>query len=175
MVRYEESSGHTITISKYRLKEVLSKLGGNIKCRNKNLLNMKKFVEKSDKKFGPALREFLDQGVFITDDSKPIKDEIDWLDKHTRRILARVPHKLIRAFERQFPGQEYMEATDNTWSYGFVLYFDDISDMPDSLLFMRNKDGNDAVDTKSKSMANTSYIARLVKQYPDRFQFGKRF
>ena len=52
------------------------------------------------------------------------------------------------------------------------MYFDDLSEIPNSLLQLKNREGN-SLDFDKKLMRNTSYIWKLVKNYLD-FNFGKR-
>lgn len=169
-VEYKETSSSGSCNNKYRLKYILDNLGVSIKSNSSNLTNMKKYIENSDKKFGPALREFIDGGLFMIDSRAPQLNEVEWLKAHVRRIRAQVPLKLEYSFKRQFPGQTY-EARKDQWAFGFTLFFDEVDDIPASLLSIKNKNDN-SIDLDSKSFSNTSYIARLVKNYPEYFYFG---
>lgn len=98
-------------------------------------------------------------------------DEVGWLRKHVTGIYARFPSKYEKAFKKAFPGAPYT-VDDRTWNYSFGMYFDEIDDIPQALLSLKNKAGN-AVDLEAKRLSNVSYIWRLLKDYPE-FTFGKR-
>ena len=93
------------------------------------------------------------------------------MKRHVTNITARFPRKYERNFIKNFPGAEYT-LSDNSWNYGFTMYFDDLSEIPQSLLNLKNRDGN-TLDFDKKLMRNTSYIWKLVKNYPE-FNFGRR-
>lgn len=97
-------------------------------------------------------------------------DEIEWLKKHVTRISARFPSKYKKAFRKAFPDEPFT-TDDKTWNYSFTMFFDEVDDTPQSLLSIKNKDGN-SVDLARKRMCNVSYIWKLVKDYPE-FHFGK--
>lgn len=99
-----------------------------------------------------------------------VEDEIEWLKKHVTRISARFPSKYKKAFRKAFPDGDFT-IDDKTWNYSFTMFFDEVDDIPQSLLSIKNKDGN-SVDLERKRMCNVSYIWKLVKDYPE-FHFGK--
>ena len=113
----------------------------------------------------------LNEGHFTITDVNIVDDEIEWLKRHVTNITARFPRKYERNFIKNFPGAEYT-LSDNSWNYGFTMYFDDLSEIPQSLLNLKNRDGN-TLDFDKKLMRNTSYIWKLVKNYPE-FNFGRR-
>lgn len=113
----------------------------------------------------------MDNGNFNIVDVPVYETEIDWLDKHVTNIVARIPKKYERSFKKNFPGDEYV-IVDNMWTYSFYMQFDDVSDIPVTLLVFQNSNGN-SIDLDHKIMHNTSYIWKLVSNYPQ-FKFGKR-
>lgn len=131
-----------------------------IKCNKQNL----------EEEFHNFL-ENLDEGKFNIKDVNIYDDEIEWLNEHVTNITARFPQKYAKNFLKNFPGAEYTIG-ENSWNYSFTMYFDDLSNVPDSLLELKNRDGN-SLDFDKKLMRNTSYIWKLVKTYPQ-FSFGKR-
>lgn len=170
-VNLSGSNGRTRTL---KLRHLLQQLGQAYKTRSKFLLDLKEYVDKSSEKFGNTVRKFLNEGIVVSDlDSVNINtDEIEWLSKHVRKIRALVPTKMLYIFNKNFPDQ-ICESRDNQWSFGFTLFFDEVEDIPNTLLTLKNKNGN-TIDLDKKSFSNTSYIWKLVKTYPDMFSFGKR-
>ena len=131
-----------------------------------------KAIKEHDDQIFHDFMEKLDDGKFTIHDVNIEDDEIEWLDKHVTNITARFPKKYEKNFKKNFPDAEYTLASDTTWNYGFTMYFDDLTNVPDSLLNLKNNNGN-TLDFDKKLMRNTSYIWKLVKTYPQ-FSFGRR-
>lgn len=131
----------------------------------------KSIRENNDKLFHDFL-ENLDDGKFNIQDVVIEDDEVAWLEKHVTNIIARFPKKYERNFKQSFPDAEYTLAPSTTWNYGFTMYFDDLTNVPESLLTVKNNNGN-TLDFDKKLMRNTSYIWKLVKTHPQ-FSFGRR-
>ena len=159
------------------LRELLTyiHIGNHYKSQSKKIKNLaSNYVKCSKTNNAEEFHKFLDdlnEGHFTITDVNILDDEIEWLKRHVTNITARFPKKYEKNFLRNFPNAEYT-ISDNSWNYGFTMYFDDLSEIPNSLLQLKNREGN-SLDFDKKLMRNTSYIWKLVKNYLD-FNFGKR-
>lgn len=149
--------------------------GGRYRTQSKNLKDLSNMYAKCSKKDnGDEFAEYLNnlgQKTFKIENVKIYEDEIEWLKDHVTNITARFPSKYKRAFEKAFPGSEYT-IYDKGWNYSFVMYFDTMEGIPESLLKVGNSLGN-SLDYDKKRMCNTSYIWNLIKNNAG-FDFGKR-
>lgn len=138
----------------------------------------KKYIEcinLKDEKAGDIFNSYLDSlgnARFVIEDVDIIEDEVEWLNKHVTRIKATFPPKYLKDFKKNFDTDQYIVRSDS-WNYSFVMYFDSVDNIPESLLTVKNANGNN-IDMDDKCMYNTSYIWQLVKKYPNLFNFGKR-
>ena len=159
------------------LRDLLSYIysGKSYKSQSKKIKDLAASYVKCNKNNTPEeFHKFLDdlnEGHFTITDVKILDDEIEWLKNHVTNITARFPRKYEKNFLRNFPNAEYT-ISDNSWNYGFTMYFDDLSEIPNSLLQLKNREGN-SLDFDKKLMRNTSYIWKLVRNYSE-FNFGKR-
>ena len=128
-------------------------------------------LKKKDDQIFHNFIENMDDGKFNIKDVNISDEEIEWLKRHVTNITARFPSKYLKNFKKNFPDAEYILG-ENSWNYGFTMYFDDLTNIPDSLLNIKNSLGN-SLDFDKKLMRNTSYIWKLVKNNPE-FNFGKR-
>lgn len=158
-------------------KVPLNQLAGNKDryiAKGGALISLRKYIENNkdpDKKFYTLVIEWLDGQVDPEIEDVDIKDkELEWLKKHVTRIVARFPKKYRNAFERNFPGEPY-KIDDNSWAFGFRMSFDEVDDIPETLLNVKNANGN-GIDLDHKIMHNTSYIWHLVKEHPEDFHFS---
>ncbi len=124
-----------------------------------------------EQKFFYIVKDWLDDQAEPPIEEVNIGNEIDWLKQHVTSIKARFPRKYMRAFQNAFPGQPY-KLDDDSWAFGFRMTFDEVDDIPESLLRIKNRDGN-GIDLEHKTMNNTSYIWSLVKNYPEFFHFSE--
>ena len=159
------------------LRELLTyiHIGNHYKSQSKKIKDLaSKYVKCSKTNNAEEFHKFLDdlnEGHFTITDVNILDDEIEWLKHHVTNITARFPKKYEKNFLRNFPNAEYT-ISDNSWNYGFTMYFDDLSEIPNSLLQLKNREGN-SLDFDKKLMRNTSYIWKLVKNHLG-FNFGKR-
>lgn len=149
--------------------------GTKYKAQSKKIKELcKSYVEAINKKDDQIFHDFvenMDDGKFNIKDVNISDEEISWLNDHVTNITARFPSKYLKNFKKNFPDAEYMLG-ENSWNYGFTMYFDDLTDIPDSLLNIKNSEGNN-LNFDKKLMRNTSYIWKLIKNHPE-FSFGKR-
>ena len=116
--------------------------------------------------------ENLGNASFKIDDVDIFDDEVRWLNKHVTVISAVLPPKYVAEFTREFNTDKYL-LHKNTWKPSFRMHFDTLEDIPESLLNRVNSENN-PLDQKKKMMYNTSYIWKLVKNYPELFSFGDK-
>lgn len=148
--------------------------GEGFKVSSKKIKDMAKAYVLAVMNKDDSFYKFLEtlDGEFIIHDVDINQDEVEWLSKHVTWIRARFPSKYEKNFKKNFPGSDYFLDND-VWNYSFTMYFDDVTDIPDSLLTLKNKNGN-SLDFDKKLMNNVSYIWKLVKDYPETFHFGKK-
>ena len=140
------------------------------------LVSIRNYINKPENKdihFFQLLIDWIEENIQVDPpiDDVEIGNEVVWLKDHVTSIKARFPRKYRKAFEKNFPGQPYV-IDDDAWAFGFRMYFDEVDDIPESLLLIKNKNDN-SIDLKHKRMDNTSYIWHLVKDYPDYFHFSE--
>ena len=107
--------------------------------------------------------------------------EVDWLRKHTRKIVANLPNKqsYISDFEKAFPNQPY-KVSNGQWGWSFKLFLDkdtSYADCPSTLIALGTNDpfgaGNKALNMDTNVLACSAYIWKLVKDYPEYFSFSE--
>jgi hypothetical protein len=157
-------------ISLYKLCSSITR-EAEYRVRSKNIKQLAKAYFRSVKYNDDSLKNYLEtlDKDFDIVDVKIEEDEIEWLTKHVSRIEARFPSRYEKGFVRNFPNQKYT-TDDRTWNYGFTMYFDSVDNIPQSLLIIKNKNGN-KIDLEHKKMCNTSYIWKLVRDY-SQFNFS---
>ena len=166
---------HTSSMS---LKELFVQIHKNSSYRttSKNLrdissLYYKCAINNNNQEFINYVERLGDSDIEI-EDTEILDEEVKWLNAHVTSIKAVFPKKYLKCFLKNFPNSEYT-LREKSWTYGFSMHFNNLKDIPESLLTLKNSEGN-TLDTEKNVMNNTSYIWHLVKENPDKFAFGKR-
>ena len=162
--------GSTAKVTLFELVKKEDKYTGGKGGQLASLRSYIKDPQNAGRNFYELVLEWLDGQIII--DIEPVDiatQQLEWLKKHVTRINARLPKKSRGQFERAFPGQPYT-LDPNTWDIGLRMAFDEVDDIPQSLLAVKNKNGT-GIDLEHKTMYNTAFIWNLVRNYPEYFHF----
>ena len=164
-----------------KLFKFLSNLGNTYISKNKWLKNLKKQFDLDPAGIDAWVKDALNVDPTKLDTTNIQDSEIAWLKKHTVKISAVLPNKAnyIKIFNKVFPTAELVKVDtrnprfdkDAQRSWVFSLLLDSTKNIPTSLQNMKTRDGMPAL--KGNKFTQTSYIWKLVRDYPDDFKFGE--